>query len=49
MPQGISSSSGWFVKVINEVIKGLKQVVAYLDNVIVFDSDPITNACEGVT
>ena len=28
-----------FVKVINEVIKGLELVVAYLDNVIVFDSD----------
>ena len=28
------------VKVINEVIKGLEQVTAYLDDVIVFDSDP---------
>ena len=43
MPQGISSSSGWFVKVINEVIKGLKQVTAYLDDVIVLDSDPIAH------
>ena len=43
MPQGSSASPGWFVKVINEVIKGLKQVAAYLDDVIVFDSDPITH------
>ena len=49
MPQDSSALPGWFVKVINEVIKGLKQVVAYLDNVIVFDSDPITNACESIT
>ena len=27
-------------QVINEVIKGLAQVAAYLDDVIVFDSDP---------
>ena len=40
MPQGSSASPGWFVKVINEVTKGLEQVVAYLDDVIVFDSDP---------
>ena len=40
MPQGSSASPGWFVKVINEVIKGLAQVAAYLDDVIVFDSDP---------
>ena len=31
---------GWFVKVINEVIKGLEQVEAYLDDVIVLDSNP---------
>ena len=31
MPQGNTTSPGWFVKVINEVIKGLKQVEAYLD------------------
>ena len=43
MPQGSSASPGWFVKVINEVIKGLKQVAAYLDDVIVFDSDPIAH------
>ena len=40
MPQGSSASPGWFVKVINEVIEGLEQVAAYLDDVIVFDSDP---------
>ena len=40
MPQGSSTKPGWFVKVINEVIKGLEQVAAYLDDVIVFDSDP---------
>ena len=28
---------------INEVINGLKQVAAYLDDVIVFDSDPIAH------
>ena len=43
MPQGSSASPGWFVKVINEVIKDLKQVAAYLDYVIVFDSDPIAH------
>ena len=31
---------GWFVKVIVEVMKGLAQVATYLDDVIVFDSDP---------
>ena len=41
MPQGSSASLGWFVKMINEMIKDLKQVAAYLDDVIVFDSDPI--------
>ena len=34
------ASPWWCVKVINEVIKGLQQVAAYLDDVIVFDSDP---------
>ena len=43
MPHGSSASSGWLVKVINEVTKGLEQVSAYLDNVIVFDSDPSTH------
>ena len=40
MPQGSSASPEWFVKVINEVIKDLKQVAEYLDGVIVSDSDP---------
>ena len=44
MPQGGSNASpGWFVKVINEVTKGLEQVAAYLDGVIEFDSDPSTH------
>ena len=43
MPQGSSALPGWFVKVINEVIKDLKQMAAYLDDVIVFDSDPIVH------
>ena len=40
MPQGSTASAGWFVKVINEVIKGSGQVAAYLDDVLVFDPDP---------
>ena len=44
MPQGSSALSGWFVKVINEAIKDLKQVEAYLDDVIVFDLDPVAHA-----
>ena len=40
LPKGSSASPGWFVRVINEVAKGLEQVAAYLDDVIVFDSDP---------
>ena len=43
LPRGSSASPGWFVKVINEVTKGLEQVAAYLDDVIVFDSDPSTH------
>ena len=43
MPQGISNSPWWFVKVINEVIMGLGQVAAYLHDVIVFDSNPTTH------
>ena len=43
MPQGCSSSPGWFLKLINEIIKGLARVAAYLDDVIVFDSDPSAN------
>ena len=40
MPQRSSAGPGWFVKVINEVIKGLANVAAYVDDAIVFDSDP---------
>ena len=43
MAQGSSASPGPFVKVINEVIKGLKQVAAYLDDVIVFDFDLVAH------
>ena len=43
MPQGSSASPGWFFKVTNEVIKDLQQVAAYLDDVIVFDCDPIAH------
>ena len=39
MLQGSSASPGRFVKFINEVIKGLEHVVAYLEDMIVFDSD----------
>ena len=41
VPQSSSVSPGWFVKVINDVTKDMKQVAAYLDDVIVFDSDPV--------
>eukprot|EP00752_Nemacystus_decipiens_P002032 g1947.t1 len=40
MPMGASQSAGHFVKVINEVIKGLEGVEAYLDDVVVFDETP---------
>ena len=40
MPRGSSTSPGWFVKVINQVITDLEQVAAYFDDMIVFDSDP---------
>lgn len=40
MPKGSSVSPSWFVKVINEVIEGLEQVTACLDDVIVFNSGP---------
>ena len=43
MPQGSSASPGWFVKVINEVMKDLKQVATYLDDVIVFDVDLVAH------
>ena len=44
MPQGSSAAPGWFVKVINEVIKGLPNVAAHLDDVTVFDPDPASHA-----
>lgn len=44
MPQSSRTMPGWFVRVIdeviNEVVNCLERVVAYLDGVIVFDSDP---------
>ena len=40
MPQGSSAAPGWFVKVINEIIKGLVRVATYFDDVIVFDAYP---------
>ena len=43
MPRGSSASPEWFVEVINEVIKDLTQVAAYLDDVIVFNSSPIAH------
>ena len=44
IPRGSSALPGWFMKVVNEVTKGLAQVVAYLDDVIVFDPDPSAHA-----
>ena len=43
MAQGSSASPRWFVKVINEVIQDLNQVAPNLDDVTVFDSDPIAH------
>ena len=43
MPQGSSASPGWFVKAIDEVMKGLAEVAAYLDGVSVFDPVPTTS------
>ena len=40
MRQSSRASPGWFVKLIDDVIKGLEQVVAYLDDVIILRSDP---------
>ena len=40
IPQGSSAAPAWFVKVINEVIKGLANVAAYFGDVIGFDPDP---------
>ena len=43
MPQGSSASSGWYVRAINEVLKGLEHVAAYFDDLIVSDFDPTTH------
>lgn len=43
MPQGASQSPRWFMRVINEVIDNLKRVLAYLDDVIVYDTDPASH------
>ena len=40
MPQGSNAAPGWFIKVVNEVIKGLERVAGYLDHIIVYDPDP---------
>ena len=40
MPQGSSAAPWWFVKGINDVIKGLDRVAAYLDKFNVFNADP---------
>ena len=40
MPQGSNAAPGRFVKVINEAIKDLDRVAAYLDDVIVYDPGP---------
>ena len=39
MLQGSSSSLRRFIKVVDEVIKRSEQMAAYLDDVLVFDSD----------
>lgn len=45
MPMGASQSVGHFVRVINEVIKGVHGVEAYLDDVVVFDESPAQHIC----
>lgn len=40
MPQERNAAPGWFVKVIDEGTKGLNNVTAYLDDVIVFNENP---------
>ncbi|CAB1110148.1 unnamed protein product [Ectocarpus sp. CCAP 1310/34] len=41
MPQGANASPSWFVKVINRVVHGLERVLAYLDDDICFDEEPL--------
>ncbi|CAB1116631.1 unnamed protein product [Ectocarpus sp. CCAP 1310/34] len=38
---GSQRKSTWFVKVINRVVHGLERVLAYLDDVIYFDEEPL--------
>ncbi|CAB1100851.1 unnamed protein product [Ectocarpus sp. CCAP 1310/34] len=38
MPQGSAAAPGWYCKVVNEVIKNLRGVASYLDDLIVFDA-----------
>ena len=40
MPKGSNEAPGWFVKIVNEVIKGLERVAAYLVNIVVYDPEP---------
>ena len=40
IPQRCSASPGWVVKVLSKVTKGLEQVTAYLDDVMVFSDLP---------
>ncbi|CAB1099587.1 unnamed protein product [Ectocarpus sp. CCAP 1310/34] len=41
MPQGANASPSWFVKVINRVMHALERVLAFLDDVICFDEEPL--------
>ncbi|CAB1117464.1 unnamed protein product [Ectocarpus sp. CCAP 1310/34] len=38
---GVNASPSWFVKVTNRVVHGLERVLAYLDDVICFDEEPL--------
>ncbi|CAB1112268.1 unnamed protein product [Ectocarpus sp. CCAP 1310/34] len=40
MPQGSAAAPGWFCKVVNKVIKNLRSVASYLDDLIIFDETP---------
>ncbi|CAB1119117.1 unnamed protein product [Ectocarpus sp. CCAP 1310/34] len=41
MPQGANASPSWFVEVINRVVHGQERELAYLDDVICFDQEPL--------
>lgn len=43
VPQGSRATHGLFVKIINEDIKDLQRVAAYLDDILVFDPDPASH------